>query len=81
MSIILYLKNNNKLFKKYSYERSDSPLLLQLKYFSDIPRTSGWTPDVQLRVMDVVFCIIGHLAPNSAKCSDVFLFVTTQIFL
>ena len=101
--------------------------LLQLKYFSDIPRTSCRTPDVQLRARDATLCIIGHLAPNlgvpmfsfcyksnisliscgcpvglqtsdsaqwprhfciigqlvpnSAKQSDVFPFVTIQIFL
>ena len=55
--------------------------LLQLKYFSDIPQMSGRPLDVQLRVMDAAFCIIRHLMPNLAKCSDVFLFVMTQIFL
>ena len=29
--------------------------LLQLKYFSDILRTSGWTPDVQLCTMATAF--------------------------
>ena len=48
--------------------------VLQLEYFSDIPRTSGRTPDVQLRAMDAAFCIIRHLVPNSAECSDVFPF-------
>ena len=35
--------------------------VLRLEYFSDIPRTSGRTPDVQLRVIDATLCIIGHL--------------------
>ena len=48
--------------------------LLRLEYFSDIPRTSGRTPDVQLRVIDATLCIIGHLAPNLGECPDVFLF-------
>ena len=55
--------------------------MLRLEYFSDIPRTSGRTPDVQLRAMDAVPCIIGHLVPNLGECSDVVLFVMTQIFL
>ena len=55
--------------------------VLRLKYFSGILQTSGRTPDVQLRAMDAVFCIIGHLVPNLGECSDVVLFVTTQIFL
>ena len=48
--------------------------VLWLEYFSNIPQTSSRTPDVQLCAMDAAFCIIGHLAPNSAECSDVFPF-------
>ena len=48
--------------------------MLRLEYFSDIPRTSGRTPDVQLRAIDATLCIIGHLAPNLGECPDVFLF-------
>ena len=48
--------------------------VLRLEYFSDIPRTSGRTPDVQLRAIDATLCIIGHLAPNLGECPDVFLF-------
>ena len=50
-------------------------LLLQLSYFSDILRTSdaAWW----------LWClfIFRHLAPNLAKCSYVFPFVMTRIFL
>ena len=49
--------------------------LLRLEYSSDIPQTSGRTPDVQLHVMDVAFCVVGHLTPNLAECSNVFLFL------
>ena len=28
-----------------------------------------------LHVMDAAFCIVGHLTPNLAECSDVFLFL------
>ena len=49
-------------------------IVLQLEYFSDIPRTSGRTPDVQLRAIDVTLCIIGHLTPNLGECPDVFPF-------
>ena len=48
--------------------------VLRLEYFSDIPRMSGRTPDVQLRAIDATLCIIGHLAPNLGECPDVFLF-------
>ena len=48
--------------------------LLRLEYFSDIPRTSGRTPDVQLRAIDATLCIIGHLTPNLGECPNVFLF-------
>ena len=51
-----------------------SGYVLRLEYFSDIPRTSGRTPDVQLRAIDATLCIIGHLAPNLGECPDVFLF-------
>ena len=54
--------------------------LLRLKYFSDIPRTSGRTPDVQLRVRDATLCIIGHLAPNLGECPDVFLLLQVKYF-
>ena len=50
-------------------------------FLRHVPRMSGRTPDVQLRAIDVTLCIIGHLAPNLGECPDVFLFVTTQIFL
>ena len=43
-------------------------LLLRLEYFSDIPRTSSRTPDVQLHAIDATLCIIGHLAPNLGFC-------------
>ena len=48
-------------------------LLLQLKYFSELLRTS-----------DAVqwpwhFFIISQLAPNSAECSDVFPFITFHL--
>ena len=49
-------------------------VLLRLEYFSDIPRTSSRTPDVQLRVIDATLCIIGHLAPNLGEYPNVFLF-------
>ena len=51
--------------------------LLQLQYFSDIPQTSSRTPDIQLCAMGQwpwCFCIIRQLTPNSAECSNVFLF-------
>ena len=54
--------------------------MLQLKYFSDIPRTSGRTPDVKLRVRDATLCIIGHLAPNLGECPDVFLLLQVKYF-
>ena len=54
--------------------------LLQLKYFSDIPWTSGRTPDVQLRAIDATLCIIGYLAPNLGKCPDVFLLLQVKYF-
>ena len=50
------------------------PFLLQLKYFSDILRTSGRTPDVRPCAMATAFCIIGQLVPNSAKRSNGFPF-------
>ena len=48
--------------------------MLWLEYFSDIPQTSGRTPDVQLCAIDATLCIIRHLAPNLGECPDVFLF-------
>ena len=54
--------------------------MLQLKYFSDIPQTSGRTPDVQLRARDATLCIIGHLVPNLGKCPDVFLLLQVKYF-
>ena len=54
--------------------------LLQLKYFSDIPQTSGQTPDVQLHARDATLCIIRHLAPNLGECPDVFLLLQVKYF-
>ena len=45
-----------------------------------MPRTSGRTPDVQLRARDATLCIIGHLVPNLGECPDVFLLLQVKYF-
>ena len=45
------------------------PFLLRFKYFSDILRTSGWTPDVRLCAMAVAFL---HYQTTHAQFSQVF---------
>ena len=54
--------------------------LVTTQYFSDIPWTSGRTPDVQLHARDATLCIIGHLVPNLGECPDVFLLLQVKYF-
>ena len=56
--------------------------LLRLKYFSDILRTSGRTPDVQLCAMAMAFFALSdNLRPTRPSVPMFSLFVMIQIFL
>ena len=80
-NLAMFVDGQNEVVHGYVGMNGFTAPVLRLEYFSDIPRTSGQTLDVQLRAIDATLCIIGHLAPNLGECPNVFLFVTTQIFL